>query len=380
MAALASGPWSVGCQLSPSCLHAAQRSFDAASDLAEALEDDLYLLRTGSVEATFRKTAIDYLNDWASPERGWLRKFYRTGSDEPHFDLTPSTEKAIAWICTLSDRSFVGTESRLLTLFDLLRQISEGSETDPSKRVEELQRRRDEIDAEIARVQSGDVPILNDTAVKDRFQQFTQLARELLTDFREVEQKFRLLDRSARERIALWDGTVCYRLNVFAASLHDDDFQAIVVIQMHVRSRQNHRPRCVLTLCQFFGKIRNMMVVQKRHGAHHRWEWRPSVNVHLRYTQARAELSKEKYLLWTPLREKTACKVVFCDIVKAARGVIQWPDYHARERKDRAIYGAAPSPSFILFHSQNCLVAEHVRIGTLDAPWLACAPSVVCCY
>ena len=41
----------------------------------------------------------------------------------------------------------------------------------------------------------------------DRFQQFTQLARELLTDFREVEQKFRQLDRSARERIALWEGT-----------------------------------------------------------------------------------------------------------------------------------------------------------------------------
>jgi Protein of unknown function (DUF3375) len=179
----------------------------AVADLAESLEDDLYLLRTGSAEVTFRKTATDYLNEWASPERGWLRKFYRTGSDEPHFDLTPAAEKAIAWICTLSDRSFVGTESRLLTLFDLLKQISEGSEADPSKRIEELRRRRDEIDVEIARVQGGDVPILNDTAVKDRFQQFTQLARELLTDFREVEQKFRLLDRSARERIALWDGT-----------------------------------------------------------------------------------------------------------------------------------------------------------------------------
>jgi len=179
----------------------------AAADLAEALEDDLYLLRTGSAEAVFRKTATDYLNDWASPERGWLRKFYGIGSDEPRFDLTPATEKAIAWICTLSDRSFVGTESRLRTLFDLLKQISEGSETDPSRRIEELQRRRDEIDMEIARVQGGDVLVLNDTAVKDRFQQFTQLARELLTDFREVEQKFRQLDRSARERIALWDGT-----------------------------------------------------------------------------------------------------------------------------------------------------------------------------
>ena len=33
-----------------------------------------------------------------------------------------------------------------------------------------------------------------------------QLARELLTDFREVEHNFRQLDRRVRERIALWDG------------------------------------------------------------------------------------------------------------------------------------------------------------------------------
>ena len=53
---------------------------------------------------------------------------------------------------------------------------------------------------------AGDVPLLDDTALKDRFQQFMQLARELLTDFREVEHNFRQLDRRVRERIALWDG------------------------------------------------------------------------------------------------------------------------------------------------------------------------------
>jgi|GEM_PF-5143508 len=41
-----------------------------------------------------------------------------------------------------------------------------------------------------------------DTALKVRFQQFTHLARELLTDFREVEHNFRGLDRRVRERIA----------------------------------------------------------------------------------------------------------------------------------------------------------------------------------
>ncbi len=178
----------------------------AAADLAEALEDELYAVRQRLDAEAFPKPALDYLNDWASPEKAWLRKFYRQGSDEPQFDLTPATEKAIAWLGTLTERSFVGTESRLLTLFELLKQMSEGSEADPAKRIAELQKRRDDIDAEIARVSSGDVPLLDDSALKDRFQQFTQLARELLTDFREVEQNFRLLDRRVRERIALWEG------------------------------------------------------------------------------------------------------------------------------------------------------------------------------
>lgn len=179
----------------------------AQADLAEALEDELFALRERLGAEIFPKAALDYLNDWASTEKAWLRKFYAPGSDEPHFDLTPATEKAIAWLATLTARSFVGTESRLLTLFELLKQMSEGSEADPQARIAELHKRRDEIDAEIARVLSGDIPLLDDTALKDRFQQFMALGRELLTDFREVEHNFRGLDRRVRERIALWEGS-----------------------------------------------------------------------------------------------------------------------------------------------------------------------------
>ena len=179
----------------------------AAADLAESLEDELYALRLHLGESAFPKPALEYLNDWAAPDKGWLRKFYRPGTDEAQFDLTPATEKAIAWLAQLSERQFVGTESRLLTLFDLLKQMSEGSEADPAKRIAELHKKRDDIDFEIARVLSGDVPLLDDTALKDRFQQFIQGARELLTDFREVEHNFRQLDRRVRERIALWEGS-----------------------------------------------------------------------------------------------------------------------------------------------------------------------------
>ena len=178
----------------------------AQSALVEALEDSLFGLREQLGESAFPKGAQEYLNDWAANERGWLRKFYPPGSDEVHFDLTPATERALAWLTGLTERAFVGTESRLLTLFELLKQMSQGAETDPQARVAELHKRRDVIDAEIALVLGGDMPLLDDTALRERFLHFTALARELLTDFREVEHNFRALDRNVRERIALWQG------------------------------------------------------------------------------------------------------------------------------------------------------------------------------
>lgn len=203
------------------------------ADMVEALEDILFGLRADNGTDSYPKTAIDYLNDWAAPEKGWLRKFYRQDSDEVQFDLTPATEKAITWLESLNQRSFVGTESRLLTLFNLLQQLSEGSIDDPQLRLQKLQQRRDEIDKEIAQVLQGNITLLDDTAIKDRFMQFTQQAKELLSDFREVEQNFRQLDRSVRERIAQWGGrkgelleTIMGERDAIADSDQGNSFQA----------------------------------------------------------------------------------------------------------------------------------------------------------
>ncbi|MDD5058701.1 MAG: DUF3375 domain-containing protein [Sideroxydans sp.] len=178
----------------------------AQAELVSKLEDELFHLRETQGDGAFPKSASAYLEDWTQESRGWLRKYYPTGSDEAHFDLTPSTEKAIAWLDSLTQRSFVGTESRLMTVFELLRQMVEGSETDPEMRIRELEKRKAEIDAEITRIRDGELVVLDETALKDRFQQVNATARELLSDFREVEQNFRMLDRSTRERIARWEG------------------------------------------------------------------------------------------------------------------------------------------------------------------------------
>ncbi len=179
-------------------------------DLIERLEDELFEIRQVLGPKSYPKEARFYLTEWTASDKRWLRKFYKQDSDDAFFDLTPHTEKAMLWLASLAERSFVGTESRLLTVFELLKQIAQGSETDPTIRIAELQKRRAQIDAEIDQLNSGVVPLLDDSAIRDRFQQFVGVSRELLTDFREVEQNFRNLDRQVREKIALWDGSKGY--------------------------------------------------------------------------------------------------------------------------------------------------------------------------
>jgi hypothetical protein len=179
----------------------------SATDLTARVDDELYALNNRLGVGMFPRAARAYLDDWSSAEVGWLRKFYPPGADEPHFDATPAVEKAIGFLESMRARTFVGTESRLTTLFELLRQMVFGAQADPQVRLAELRRRREELDAEIAQAESGSVPVLDPFAQRDRYEQFTTTACELLADFREVEANFRALDRSLRERIAGWTGT-----------------------------------------------------------------------------------------------------------------------------------------------------------------------------
>lgn len=187
----------------------ANRGPTAAAEVVAALEDDLYGLNAGARpdEQRFPKTARAYLDDWSATDAGFLRRFYPAGDDEVHYEVTPAFEKAFAWVESLQVRPFVGTESRLHTVVALLRQIVHGSETDPQVRLAELHRQRAEIEKEIRQVEAGVVTTLEPTGVRDRYQQAAGVARELLADFRQVEENFRDLDRAAREKIASWAGS-----------------------------------------------------------------------------------------------------------------------------------------------------------------------------
>ncbi|NMF28022.1 DUF3375 family protein [Cellulosimicrobium aquatile] len=181
------------------------------SELVARLDDHLWAVdgraaRASGTEPRYPRAPQAYVDHWTHPDQGWLRAWYPPGSAEPHYDATPAVEQAVRWVASLRGRGFVGTESRLNTVFELLRQLAVGTQTDPAERLRELEERRAAIDDEIAQVRAGRVAVLDAAAQRDRYQQLTQTAADLLSDFREVEANFRSLDRELRERITGWDG------------------------------------------------------------------------------------------------------------------------------------------------------------------------------
>lgn len=183
----------------------ANRGAVAQSELVSLLDDHLYAIHQSAPDR-YPREPIEYLEEWAAADDGWLRRFYPSRAEEIHYEATSTLEKAYRWVGELRERTFVGTESRLHTLIALLRDIVHGSDADPQVRVAELARRRDELDQEIARIERGESQALDEIGVRDRFQQFSSMSRELMSDFREVEENLRRLDRSAREKIAAWNG------------------------------------------------------------------------------------------------------------------------------------------------------------------------------
>lgn len=248
------------------------RGASPASAVADALDDHLYALNTDD-DIRYPKSPRAYLEDWAATDAGYLRRFYPPGDDEVHYEVTPAFEKAYGWVLGLRGRSFVGTESRLHTVVELLRQIVHGTEMQPEVRLAELHRRRGELDEEIAAVEAGHVPVLDATSVRDRYQQLSSTARELLSDFREVEENFRLLDRAAREKIAAWDGSKGELLaelvgsrSEIAGSDQGRSFQAFYDFLL-----SEHRQAELSDLLTKVSALETIEADQRIRGIHHDW-------------------------------------------------------------------------------------------------------------
>jgi uncharacterized protein (UPF0297 family) len=141
-----------------------------------------------------------YLDTWA--DQGFLRKF-PDDNGETQFELSTDTEKAFQWIENLNKKDFIGTESRFKDIFNKLQDIVENTMDSPIQKVKELEKKKKEIEEEIRQIKiTQSVNTFNPTQIKERFYEIERIARELLSDFKQVEQNFKDIIRTIYEKQA----------------------------------------------------------------------------------------------------------------------------------------------------------------------------------
>lgn len=152
---------------------------------------------------TYPSMAAEYLNEWCRPERSFLRRYYVDGQSEPVIEMTASSERALLWLESLREAEFVATESRLEAVFRDLDDLVRRASSDPDVRVAALLSDIEKIHAEIDRIRAtGAAETYTATQINERFGRLLSAARELVSDFRQVEENFRRIAREIAERQA----------------------------------------------------------------------------------------------------------------------------------------------------------------------------------
>lgn len=163
-------------------------------------QEDLHRKQPGMLT----NRAEQYLNDWSSKERRWLRRALESGIDEPVYQLTSASEEVLQLLERSLQREvgFVGTESRLRLVVDTLRQLVTGASQDTDFHLADLKRQKAAIERKIASIEQGEgISVFSDTRVREQFGMGVALLRELQRDFRAVEERFRQITTTVQQQL-----------------------------------------------------------------------------------------------------------------------------------------------------------------------------------
>ncbi|MBE3561016.1 MAG: DUF3375 domain-containing protein [Ktedonobacteraceae bacterium] len=178
-----------------------QRTSIPLTEVTEQLEGYLGFLNERA-PGRYPRSAQAYLNEWTDDQHCFVRIIPYGSSDGAMVELTAAAERAIGWLEDMQQvRHFVGTESRFFLIIQLIRDIIENSTTDPYKRLEQLERQRAELDRQIEKIYETETVdhLLTPLQLRERFMDASNLARQLLRDFRLVEEKFRDIARHLQQ-------------------------------------------------------------------------------------------------------------------------------------------------------------------------------------
>ena len=138
---------------------------------------------------TYEDKAIKYIKKWT--ESGFLTN-YKNEDGEIYYELSSHSSKVIDWLSGLKREEYIGTESKFNSIITQLRELVEYTNEDREKRLQILKDKKLEIEQQIQRLEMGDnVKIFEEYEIVPRFQQVSKLAKELLSDFKDVDDNFK---------------------------------------------------------------------------------------------------------------------------------------------------------------------------------------------
>jgi hypothetical protein len=150
-----------------------------------------------------REKPEQYVSAWCAGDSRWLHRFLEANRNEPVYQLTPHTEDVFLFLdrALQKDMGFVGTESRLRLVISTLADLVAGASDDPEVHLRHLREERARIDTQIAQVERDGVAARYEpAAIRERFATAVTLLKQLMADFRAVEDRFREITKDVQRR------------------------------------------------------------------------------------------------------------------------------------------------------------------------------------
>ncbi len=169
----------------------------SAAELYSRIDADLDEMRGQGMSLPL--TAQRYCADWRS--QGFLDRRAAAESREETFELSPATTAAIRIVADLEAPPTRATESRLMSIASQLSRLAVETDPDLSRRLDAHLAERARIDQAIARVEAGDVDLLDPERATERLVDIVAQAREVPSDFARVRTEFEELNRLLRQQI-----------------------------------------------------------------------------------------------------------------------------------------------------------------------------------
>ena len=140
---------------------------------------------------TYEEKAAKYIKKWT--DSGFLTN-YRNEDGEIYYELSSHSSKVMDWLSGLKQEEYIGTESKFKSIINQLKELVEYTNEDREKRLQLLEDKKLEIEHQIQQLQMGeDVKVFEEYEIIPRFQQINKLAKELLTDFKDVDDNFKTI-------------------------------------------------------------------------------------------------------------------------------------------------------------------------------------------